>query len=111
MVGDKGDAVGIEDLLRPRGPVFLDGDRRGDVVGQHEVEPGVDQLARFHFFFAAMSGQYLFSNGHHRFSTIQYPLFRFNQKHTVFQPRIKAKKPAAGILFRFHPRNAEAKRI
>jgi hypothetical protein len=35
-------------------------------------------------------GEYLLSYGHHRFSTIQYPLFRFNgKKHSGTQMNVE----------------------
>ena len=64
MVGNQGDFSGVEDLLHADLLEILDGDRRRDVVGKHQVEIALDQLPRLDFVKPRMCGQDLLSHGH-----------------------------------------------
>ena len=59
VVGHKGDLGRVEDLGKARLFELGDGDRRGHVVGQCQVDPGLDDVARAHFVAAGGTRQYL----------------------------------------------------
>ena len=64
VVGHEAHAVGVEDLLGPQLAKDVDGDGRGDVVGEHEVEVALHELPRPHLVQPRMRRQDLLRHGH-----------------------------------------------
>ena len=64
MVQDDGDLVLVKDLGEPRLVKFGDGHRSGDVVAQHQVQLGLNELAGLHGRKARVLGQDLLGHGH-----------------------------------------------
>ena len=64
MIGNQGDLSGIENLLHADLLEILNGDRRRDVVGKHQIEIALDQLPRLDFVKPRMCGQDLLGHGH-----------------------------------------------
>lgn len=56
VVGNQGDLSGIENLLHADLLEILNGDRRRDVVGKHQIEIALDQLPRLDFVKPRMCG-------------------------------------------------------
>lgn len=56
VIGNQGDLGGIEHLLHADLLEILNGDRRRDVVGKHQIEIALDQLPRLDFVKPRMCG-------------------------------------------------------
>ena len=54
----------VKDRIKARFLKFVDGDGGGDVVAQHNIQLGVDELSRLDGFLAAVGGQNLLRHGH-----------------------------------------------
>ena len=64
VVHHQGDAALVEHLVKARGLELVDGHRGGDVVAQHQVQPGLDELSGPHALEARVPGQDLLCHGH-----------------------------------------------
>ena len=64
VVQNDGDLVLVKDLSQPCLVKLGDGHRRGDVIAQHQVQPGLNELARLDGVQARVLGQNLLGHGH-----------------------------------------------
>ena len=64
VVGHEADAVRVEHVLASQLAERLDGDGRGDVVRQHEVQVALDELARLHLVQMRVGRQDLLGHRH-----------------------------------------------
>jgi hypothetical protein len=54
----------MKDFLGPDLFESFDGERRGDVVPEGQIDPGIDEVPRKDHFLASMSGQDFFRDCH-----------------------------------------------
>ena len=64
VIHDERNSAPVEDAVKPRLIELIDGYRTGDVICQHHVQPGVDQLPRRHMIQTGVSGEDLLCHCH-----------------------------------------------
>ena len=70
VVHHQGDAALVEHLVKARRLKFVDGHRGGDVVAQHQVQLGLDQLSGPNAFQSRVTGQDLLCHCHSHADTL-----------------------------------------
>ena len=102
LIGDEviqhdGDVRLVEHAVKARLLELVDGDRGGDIVAQHDIEPGIDELACLDLRQTRMCGQNFLRQSHSH-NTLSFCLLQLPQSLTR-QP------PLGGGLFAFPLRN------
>jgi len=75
VVRDQGYPLPVEYAGHPDLFKFFNRHRRGDVVAQDQVDPGIDQLTGQHFLLAGMCRQDFFGYGHRHWMSPLFCLF------------------------------------
>ena len=64
MIGNQAHPLPVEHVGSAHLCEFMNRQRRGDVIAQHEIEAAIDEFPRVHFGFPGMRGEYFFGDSH-----------------------------------------------